>query len=84
MKKCLLAILALTVVIGLAACNKKPVGEPDSLTGQDYFNAKVTEVNDSFILAEVTENVSGALSVGTEVSISCSNISSEDCLILCQ
>ena len=48
-----------------------------SLTGQDYFNAKVTQVNDSFILAEVTENVSGAISVGTEVSISKKNISYE-------
>ena len=77
MKKWLLVILALTVIVGLVACNKKDAGEPDSLTGQDYFNAKVTQVNDSFILAEVTENVSGAISVGTEVSISKKNISSE-------
>ena len=77
MKKWLLVILALTAIVGLVACNKKDAGEPDSLTGQDYFNAKVTQVNDSFILAEVTENVSGAISVGTEVSISKKNISSE-------
>lgn len=77
MKKWLLVILALTVIVGLVACNKKDAGEPDSLTGQDYFNAKVTQVNDSFILAEVTKNVSGAISVGTEVSISKKNISSE-------
>ena len=37
----------------------------------------MTQVNDNFILAEVTENVSGAISVGTEVSISKKNISSE-------
>lgn len=77
MKKWLLVILALTAIVGLVACNKKDAGEPDSLTGQDYFNAKVTQVNDNFILAEVTENVSGAISVGTEVSISKKNISSE-------
>lgn len=77
MKKWLLVILALTAIVGLVACNKKDAGEPDSLTGQDYFNAKVTQVNDSFILAEVTKNVSGAISVGTEVSISKKNISSE-------
>ena len=77
MKKWLLVLVALTMLVGLVACNKKDAGEPDSLTGQDYFNAKVTQVNDSFILAEVTENVSGAISVGTEVSISKKNISSE-------
>ena len=77
MKKWLLVLVALTMLVGLVACNKKDAGEPDSLTGQDYFNAKVTQVNDNFILAEVTENVSGAISVGTEVSISKKNISSE-------
>ena len=77
MKKWLLVLVVLTAIVGLVACNKKDAGEPDSLTGQDYFNAKVTQVNDSFILAEVTENVSGAISVGTEVSISKKNRSSE-------
>jgi len=77
MKKWLLVLVALTAIVGLVACKKKDAGEPDSLTGQDYFNAKVTQVNDNFILAEVTENVSGAISVGTEVSISKKNISSE-------
>lgn len=77
MKKWLLVLVALIVIVGLVACNKEPAGEPDSLTGQDYFNAKVTQVNDNSILAEVTENVSGAISVGTEVSISKKNISSE-------
>ena len=77
MKKWLLVLVVLTAIVGLVACNKKDAGEPDSLTGQDYFNAKVTQVNDSFILAEVTENVSGAISVGTEVSIGKKNISSE-------
>lgn len=78
MKKWLLAILTLAVVVGLVGCSKKPVGDPPTVNGQDYFNASVTQVNDKFILAEVTENVSGALSVGTEVSISCNNISSEE------
>ena len=78
MKKWLLVLVVLTAIVGLVACNKKDAGEPDSLTGQDYFNAKVTQVNDGFILAEVTENVSGAISVGTEVSISNKTISSEE------
>ena len=77
MKKWILVIVALIVIVGLVACNKKDAGEPDTVTGQDYFNAKVTQVNDTFLLAEVTENVSGAISVGTEVSISKKNISSE-------
>ena len=77
MKKWLLVLVVLTAIVGLVACNKKDAGEPDTLSGQDYFNAKVTQVNDSFILAEVTENVSGTISVGTEVSISKKNVSSE-------
>lgn len=78
MKKWLLTILVLTAVVGLVACGKDPVGDPPTMNGQDYFNASVTQVNDDFILAEVTESASGALSVGTEVSISCNNISSEE------
>ena len=77
MKKWLLVLVALIVIVGLVACNQKDAGEPDTVTGQDYFNAKVTQVNDTFLLAEVTENVSGAISVGTEVSISKKSISSE-------
>lgn len=77
MKKWLLTILTLTVV-GLVACGKEPVGDPPTVNGQDYFNASVTQVNDNFILAEVIENASGVLSVGTEVSVSRNNISSEE------
>lgn len=49
-----------------------------TVNGQDYFNATVTQVNDEYILAEVTENKSGVLVIGTEVSVSRSNISSEE------
>ena len=73
MKKWLLMILTLTAIVGLVGCGKEPVGDPPTVNGQDYFNASVTQVNDTFILAEVTENVSGALAVGTEVSVSCNN-----------
>ena len=78
MKKWLLMILTLTAIVGLVGCGKEPVGDPPTVNGQDYFNASVTQVNDTFILAEVTENVSGALAVGTEVSVSRNNISSEE------
>lgn len=78
MRKWIFAVLTLVAVVGLAGCSKKPVGDPPTVNGQDYFNASVTQVNDNFILAEVTENVSGALAVGTEVSVSCNNISSEE------
>lgn len=78
MKKWLLAILAVIVlVVVILVCRKEPVGDPPTVNGQDYFNARVTQVNDNFILAEVTENVSGAIAVGTEVSVSRNNISSE-------
>ena len=78
MKKWLFVLLALTVLAGLVACGKEPVDEPPTVNGQDYFNASVTQVNDKYILAEVTKNKSGALAVGTEVSVSRSNISSEE------
>ena len=78
MKKWLVLILTLVAVFSFISCDKEPVGDPTSVNGQDYFNASVTQVNDTFILAEVTENISGALAVGTEVSVSRNNISSEE------
>ena len=78
MKKLLSMILILVMVVGLVGCNKEQVGEPPTVNGQDYFNATVTQVNDKYILAEVTENKSGALVIGTEVSVNRSNISSEE------
>ena len=78
MRKWIFAVLTLVAIVGFAGCSKEPVGDPPTVNGQDYFNASVTQVNDNFILAEVTENVSGALAVGTEVSVSRNNISSEE------
>ena len=78
MKKLLSMILILVVVVGLVGCSKEPVGDPPTINGQDYFNATVTQVNDKYILAEVTKNKSGAIAIGTEVSVSRSNISSEE------
>ena len=78
MKKLLSMILILVMVVGLVGCSKEPVGDSPTVNGQDYFNASVIQVNDTFILAEVTENISGALAVGTEVSVSRNNISSEE------
>ena len=78
MKKLLSMILILVMVVGLVGCSKEPVGDSPTVNGQDYFNASVIKVNDTFILAEVTENISGALAVGTEVSVSRNNISSEE------
>ena len=78
MKKLLSMILILVVVVGLVGCSKEPVGDSPTVNGQDYFNASVIQINDTFILAEVTENISGALAVGMEVSVSRSNISSEE------
>ena len=78
MRKWIFAVFALAAVVGLVGYSKEPVGDPPTVNGQDYFNASVTQVNDTFILAEVTENISGSLSVGTEVSVSRDNISSEE------
>ena len=78
MKKWLAVVLALITVCSLVACKKEPVGDPPTVNGQDYFDAVVTQVHDNYILAECTENASGAISVGTEVSVSKKNISSEE------
>lgn len=78
MKKWGSVVLTLIAVVSLIACKKEPVGDPPSVNGQDYFDAVVTQVHDNYILAECTENASGAISVGTEVSVSKKNISSEE------
>ena len=78
MRKWIFTVLTLVAVVGLVGCSKEPVGDPPTVSGQDYFNATVTQVNDKYILAEVTKNKSGAIAIGTEVSVSRSNISSEE------
>ena len=78
MKKWLAIVMVLVAAIGLVACKKEPVGDPPTVNGQDYFDAVVTQVHDNYILTECTENASGAISIGTEVSVSKNNISSEE------
>lgn len=78
MKKWGSVALTLIAVVSLVACKKESVGNPHIVNGQDYFDAVVTLVSDDYVLAECTENVSGAISVGTEVSVSNKNISSEE------
>ena len=78
MKKWLSIVIVFIAVVSLVACKKEPVGDPPIVNGQDYFDAVVTLVSDDYVLAECTENSSGAISVGTEVSVSNKNISSEE------
>lgn len=80
-------VIGIAIIIALAigvilffvfSSEKQPVGNPPTVEGQDYFNARVTSVNDKYILAECMENDSGAIKVGTELSISCNTVSSEE------
>lgn len=61
MKKLLLVFMMLFCIASLVGCNDK---------GQDYFNADVLEINDSYILVECLETTSGVISSGTEVEVS--------------
>lgn len=65
-------ILTLTLVLFLLAlsllcCTKK---RREDTNGQDYFNARVVELQDSHVLTECTDVCNSSLSVGTLVSVS--------------
>lgn len=69
MKKLVTMILVLTYVLGLAGCGQQQTQEEDA-NGQDYFDAAVLEVYDTYILAECLEVTSGAILSGTQVNVS--------------
>ena len=62
-------------------CGKKTKLEPET-PSQDYFNAVVLEIADDVILSECTECKSGAISIGSQVSVDMDTISSEEVPIL--
>ncbi len=63
-------ILMLAVILFLVGCSaKEPVGDPPEANGQDYFNAEVLEVLDNQIEVRCLDVTTGAITEGTELSV---------------
>ena len=70
MKKYIVALLVVACIIVMAGCStKKPVGDPPEANGQDYFNAEVLEVLDNRITVRCLGITTGAITEGTELSV---------------
>ena len=70
MKKFIALFLAVACIVVMAGCSKKePVGDPPEANGQDYFNAEVLEVLDNQIEVRCLNVTTGAITEGTELSV---------------
>ena len=69
MKKILALLLALCCMVGLGACSSQQ-GQEEKPNGQDYFNGKVLEIHDTYILVECLDVTSGAITSGTTAKVS--------------
>ena len=70
MKKYIVALLVFACIIVMAGCSaKEPVGDPPEANGQDYFNAEVVEVHDNRITVRCLDITTGAITEGTELSV---------------
>lgn len=69
MKKILALLLALCCIVSLAACSNQQ-GQEEKPNGQDYFNGKVLEIHDTYILVECLDVTSGAITSGTTAKVS--------------
>lgn len=67
MKKLFVWMLVLACVLGLAGCGGQ---QEEEQNGQDYFDAEVLAVHDTYLSVECLEETSGAVSSGTEVTVS--------------
>ena len=68
MKKLFVWMLALACVVGLAGCGGQQEEEQNGQ--QDYFDAEVLSVHETYVSVECLEETSGAVSSGTEVTVS--------------
>ena len=71
MKKLIALVLAMVYVLGLCACNSKkdiPFDDTDV-----FFVGKVTEVDDTYLLIEVSDKGNTSFSGGTSVEVSMSS-----------
>lgn len=70
MKKYIALFFALACIAVMAGCSaKEPVGDPPEANGQDYFNAEVLEVLDNQIEVRCLDVTTGAITEGTEMSV---------------
>jgi len=70
MKKFIALFLAVACIVVMAGCSaKEPVGDPPEANGQDYFNAEVLEVLDNQIEVRCLDVTTGAITEGTELSV---------------
>lgn len=69
MRKTLIFVLVSTCAFALLACGRNSGELPEDVNGQDYFNAKVLEVYDNYVLVECLELTSGAVSEGSQVTV---------------
>ena len=70
MKKYIVSLLVFACIIVMAGCSaKEPVGDPPEANGQDYFNAEVVEVLDNRITVRCLDITTGAITEGTELSV---------------
>lgn len=66
MKKHFAAVLAILLIAGLTGCGRRN----GAGKGQDYFCGTVLAVYESSVLVECTDSGSGAVSAGSEASVS--------------
>ena len=70
MKKFIALFLAVACIAVMAGCSaKEPVGDPPEANGQDYFNAEILEVLDNQIEVRCLDVTTGAITEGTELSV---------------
>ena len=60
--------MVLACILGLAACGQRQVTEEEN--GQDYFNATILEVHDTYVLVECLDETSGIVASETQVEVS--------------
>ena len=74
MKKIIIAVLAVCFVLGLVTgCGPQEnisQNVDNDVNGQDYFDGKILEITDTYILVKCLEVTSGAISAGTEANVS--------------
>ena len=65
----ILMLVAVIFILGIAGCNKRESAEREDVNGQEYFNAKVTEVYDNILEVKCLDVTSGAVGEGAMVHV---------------
>ena len=68
MKKYRVFLMILACILGLVACGQQQVTEEEN--GQEYFNATILEVHDTYVLVECLDETSGVVTPGTQAEVS--------------